>query len=80
VFAVGEHLRISTATAAGVALSLVAAGEWAFTDAEALELAGKILKAHRDVFGATPSRQVTLILFRRAERQTNGTPRRAAPQ
>ncbi len=63
VFAVGEHLRISTATAAGVALSLVAAGEWAFTDVEALELAGKILKAHRDVFGATPSRQVTLILF-----------------
>ena len=63
VFAVGDHLRISTTTASGMTLSLVAAGEWVFTDAEAFELAGKVLKAHRDVFGAVPSRQATLILF-----------------
>jgi hypothetical protein len=63
VFAVGDHLRISTTTTSGMTLSLVAAGQWAFTDAEALELATKVLKAHRDVFGAAPSRQATLILF-----------------
>ncbi|HMG76131.1 MAG TPA: hypothetical protein VK582_21700 [Pyrinomonadaceae bacterium] len=63
VFAVGDHLRISTIAASGMTLSLVAAGEWAFTDAEALELGSKVLKAHRDVFGAAPSRQATLILF-----------------
>ena len=63
VFAIGSHLRVSRTTMSGMTLSLVAAGEWAFTDGEALELAGKILKAHRDVFAAAPSRQPTLILF-----------------
>src|SRR5439155_22620535 len=63
VFAVGDNLRISTTTTAGMTLSLVVAGEWASTDAEALELGSKVLKAHRDVFGAAPSRQATLILF-----------------
>ncbi len=63
VFAVGDRLRISTTAASGMTLSLVATGQWAFTDAEALELAGKVLKAHRDVFAAAPSRQATLILF-----------------
>ena len=63
VFAVGNNLRISSTTTSGMQLSLVAAGDWAFTDREALELAAKALKAHRDVFGAVPSRQATLILF-----------------
>lgn len=63
VFAVGNNLRISRTTTPGMTLSLVAAGDWAFTDSEALELAAKALKAHRDVFGAVPSRQTTLILF-----------------
>ena len=63
VFAIGEHLRTSTNTTSGCELSLVAAGDWAFTDAEALDLASKVLKAHRDVFGAAPSRRVTVILF-----------------
>ena len=63
VFAVGDRLRISTTNASGMTLSLVAAGEWAFNDAEALELAGKVLKAHGAVFGGVPSRQATLILF-----------------
>ena len=63
VFAVGNHVRISTTTTSGMTLSLVADGEWAFTDSDALELAGKVVKAHRDVFGAVPSRRATLILF-----------------
>jgi predicted metalloprotease with PDZ domain len=63
VFAVGDHLRISTTKIAGMTFNLVAASEWAFSDAEALELASKVLKAHADVFGAVPSREATLILF-----------------
>src|SRR5258708_6712455 len=63
VFAVGDHLRISTTTSSEMTLSLVAAGEWAFSDTEAIDLASRVLKAHRDVFGAAPSRQATLILF-----------------
>jgi len=63
VFAVGDRLRISTTNASGMTLSLVAAGEWAFNDAEALELAGKVLKAHGAVFAGVPARQATLILF-----------------
>ena len=63
VFAVGNQLRISTTTTSGITLSLVAAGDWAFTDSDALELAGKVVKAHREVFGAVPSRRATLILF-----------------
>lgn len=63
VFAVGDHLRVSTTKVSGMTFSLVAAGEWTFSDAEALELASKVLKAHTDVFGAVPSREATLILF-----------------
>ena len=63
VFAVGNNLRISSTTTSGIQLSLVTTGDWAFTDSEALELAAKALKAHRDVFGAVPSRQTMLILF-----------------
>jgi hypothetical protein len=63
VFAVGDRLRISTTKMAGMTFSLVAAGEWAFTDAEALELASKVLKADAVVFGAVPSRPAALILF-----------------
>ena len=63
VFAVGNHIRISTTNTSGMTLSLVTAGEWAFSDSDALELAGKVLKSHRDVFGAVPSRRSTLILF-----------------
>jgi predicted metalloprotease with PDZ domain len=67
VFAVGSQLRISTSTTSGVTLSLVAAGDWAFNDAEAIELAAKVLKAQRDVFGAAPARRATLILFPSAQ-------------
>ena len=63
VFAVGDRLRISTSNVSGMTLSLVAAGEWAFSDVEALELAAKVLKTHGAVFGGAPSRQATLILF-----------------
>jgi predicted metalloprotease with PDZ domain len=63
VFAVGQNLRISTTTTSGLTMSCVVAGDWAFKDAEAVELAAKVLKAHRDLFGASPTRRATLILF-----------------
>lgn len=63
VFAVGRNLRISRTVISGVTLSLVTTGEWAFTDSEGLDLAGKTYQAHRDVFGGAPTRQATLILF-----------------
>jgi hypothetical protein len=63
VLAVGRGLRVSTATSSGLTLTLVLAGDWAFNDAEALELATKVLKTDRDMFGAWPSRRATLILF-----------------
>jgi predicted metalloprotease with PDZ domain len=46
-----------------MAFNLVADGTWAFTDSEASELAVKVLKAHRDLFGSMPSKQSTLILL-----------------
>ena len=63
VFVVGSRLRVSRTTVAGMAFNLVADGHWAFTDSEASELAAKVLKAHRDVFGSMPAKQSTLILL-----------------
>ena len=63
VFAVGAQLRASQINESGMLFSLVTDGDWAFADREALELAGKVLKAHREVFGAMPAKQGNLILF-----------------
>jgi predicted metalloprotease with PDZ domain len=63
VFAVGAHLRIMQTNESGMMFSMVTDGDWAFTDREALELAGKILKAHREVFSAMPAKQGMLALF-----------------
>src|SRR5258706_8951231 len=54
VLAVGRSLRATTGAASGIKLNVVLAGEGAFSDAEAVELASKILKAHHDVFTLTP--------------------------
>jgi len=63
VFVAGNHLRSSHITESGMMFSLIADGEWAFADRDALEMAGKVLKAHRDVFGALPAKQGNLILL-----------------
>ncbi len=63
VFAVGAHLRTLQSNESGMLFSMVTDGDWIFADREALELAGKILKAHRDVFGAMPAKQGMLVLF-----------------
>jgi predicted metalloprotease with PDZ domain len=63
VFAVGKNLRSSRITESGMSFRLVADGEWAFADTEVAEMVARILKAHREVFGAMPAKQGTLILF-----------------
>jgi len=63
VFAVGKNLRSSRLTESGMSFRMVADGEWAFADADVSEMVARILKAHREVFGAMPSKQGTLILF-----------------
>ncbi len=63
VFAVGSQLRVSQMSASGMTLRLVADGEWVFADGEALKLGADVLKIYREVFGAKPSTQGTLILL-----------------
>ncbi len=63
VFAVGGQLRVSQTNESGMLFSLVTDGDWAFADREALELAGRVLKAHREVFGAMTAKRGSLILF-----------------
>jgi len=63
VFAVGSQLRTSQINESGMLFNLVTDGDWAFADREALELAGKVLKAHREVFGTMPAAQASLTLF-----------------
>jgi hypothetical protein len=63
VFAVGTHLRSSHTNVSGMTFGLVTDGEWAFADGEALKLVADVLKIDRDVFGAMPSKQGTLILL-----------------
>ncbi len=63
IFAIGTHLRVSQVTESGISLTLVADGEWAFTDRDVLEMAGRVLKTEREVFGAMPAKQGTLIIY-----------------
>lgn len=63
VFALGKRLRSSQISASGMTLRLVIDGEWAFADGEALKMGADVLKIGREVFGAMPSKQGTLILI-----------------
>src|SRR6266571_3778269 len=63
VFVVGIHLRSSRTNVSGMTFGLVTDGDWAFADGEALKLGADVLKIDREVFGAMPSKQVTLILL-----------------
>lgn len=63
VFVVGTHLRASQTMISGVSLNLIADGAWAFTDGEALDLAGQVLKLDHDIVGSVPFKRATLILL-----------------
>jgi hypothetical protein len=63
VFAIGNHLRGSRRTVSEMTLTLVADGQWAFEDSDAIELAARVIKAHREVLGSMPTNRATLILI-----------------
>jgi predicted metalloprotease with PDZ domain len=63
VFAIGLHLRSADIIESGMTVRLVTDSDWAFSDQEARELIARVFKAHRDTFGAVPSKQGSVILF-----------------
>jgi predicted metalloprotease with PDZ domain len=63
VFAVGYQLRASQKPSSGMTVEIVIDGEWAFRDAEALDLAVQIINAHRDVFGKMPAARSLVVLM-----------------
>ena len=63
VFAVGTNLRASQTSLSGITLNFVTNGDWAFSDAEVVQLAEQVLKAHRETFGSFPGKTATFILF-----------------
>ena len=63
VFAVGANLRSSQTNVAALTLNFVTNSDWAFSDADALELSQQVLKAHRETFGSVPGKTATFILF-----------------
>lgn len=63
VFAIGRFLRTSEINAGGMKLDLLVDGKWAFADLDVAEMAGNILKAHREVFGAIPDGRASLVLL-----------------
>jgi predicted metalloprotease with PDZ domain len=63
VFTIGRFLRSSETNAGGMKLNLLIDGKWAFADLDVAEMAGNILKAHRQVFGAIPEGRASLVLL-----------------
>ena len=63
VFAVGVNLRSSETALSGLTLTFVTNSDWAFSDAEALELSQQVLKGHRETFGSLPGKSATFVLF-----------------
>ena len=63
VFVVGRDLRERRGRAGQMALLLATAGDWAFTDAEALGAAEEILKIYEEVTGGLPAPRAMLALL-----------------
>jgi hypothetical protein len=63
VFAVGRGLRERRGRAGGLTFTLVTAGDWAFSDAEAAESAEEILKLHQETAGNSPFKRSLLVLL-----------------
>jgi len=63
VFVIGAHLRTSRQIVSGMLLEFVTDEQWAFPDADVLNMGSQVLKEHRDVFGAMPASRVTLTLL-----------------
>lgn len=63
VFVLGNRLRANQTTVSGFTLNLIADGDWAFADADAEDLAVRVVKIHRELMGSLPVKQSTLILL-----------------
>lgn len=62
VIFVGRDVREKSARVRGMELKVAIAGDWAFTDAEAVEVAATILKEHARSIGDVPRRQALIVL------------------
>jgi M61 glycyl aminopeptidase len=63
VFVAGTGLRANQRQVGAMAVSFVMAGDWAFADEDAVDLALKVIKAHAQTFGAMPGDRAVLILM-----------------
>ncbi|HEX8173719.1 MAG TPA: hypothetical protein VF543_01215 [Pyrinomonadaceae bacterium] len=62
-FFVGKDLRERRARAGSMDFSLVAAGDWAFTDEEVTEAAQNILKEHERTMGGPPAQPRVMLML-----------------
>jgi predicted metalloprotease with PDZ domain len=62
-FFVGKDLRERRARAGSIDFSLVAAGDWAFTDEEVGEAAQNILKEHERTMGGPPAQTRVMLML-----------------
>jgi len=62
VFFAGAGLRTKRKSIDAMDFGLVTSGEWAFEDADAFELAAKIIRADEEVFGAMPGDHAMLFV------------------
>ncbi|MBD0371662.1 MAG: hypothetical protein ICV60_12550 [Pyrinomonadaceae bacterium] len=62
-FFVGKDLRESRARAGSIDFSLVAAGDWAFTDEDVAEASRNILKEHERAMGGPPAQGRVMLML-----------------
>lgn len=62
IFFVGQNLREKRQTIGAMEFTFVTAGEWAFSDEEAAEMAASILKDHAGTFGGAAQSRAMLAL------------------
>jgi hypothetical protein len=63
VFVVGRNLRISHQQIRTMGFDLIASGDWAFQDGDALELATAIVGAHWKIFQGLPSNRAAVVIM-----------------
>ena len=63
VIVVGKKIRNSTRSILGKPFTILADGDWAFADDEALEMAKNILDFHTKTIGQTPCQAVSFVIL-----------------